>query len=425
MNNKIKLIAGSIIINITFIIYNISDNGFIREVVKAIYVKLLRCCSLSFYPIESNETYQNKYANCIFQPIVINRSGVTGNVLMADNIDLPSVNYHRLPDIRLIRYTDVCITGDSDIIVDLNNKCIISDYCYNIDTNVTFIDGLLYRHKLNLCVLRNNFKKEPTHIQSGIMISGKFSMNYFHEMYENLNRLLLLSSSDVPSDVPILVDEIVNAVPSLKKILEILTVDSNREIVYIKPRQVYHFYTLYYLDHINMMAPHIRSMQLNKDYYVYDPIRMKELREKILVYKADIETPKRIFLTRASTSHRHFNEGDVFDTLMGYGFQKVAPENYSLEEQIALFNNAEWIIGGTGAAFTNLLFCREGCKVLCLRSSNIGVEPPIFNTIAYINKCKMWYYAPDKMKSSKSRHSDFYINAIRFESIVQRLFAIN
>jgi hypothetical protein len=426
MNNKIKSIVGKIIIDITYTIYNIDDKSFIKKAVKAIYAKLLRECSLSYYPIESSVTYQEKYTNTIFQSIVINnRDGLTGNILMADNQELPAMKHHKLPDIRLIKYSDVCITGDSDVIVDLNNKCVINDYCYNIDKNVTFIDGLLYRHKSNLCVLRNNFMKEPTYIKSAIMMSGKFSRNYFHEMYENLNRLLLLPYSDILSDVPILIDEAVNKIPSLKKILEILTVGTKSEILYIKPRLVYHFDTLYYLDHINIMAPHIRDIQLEKDYYVYDPIRMKELREKLLVYKSDIETPKRIFLTRARTNHRHFNEGDIFDTLKDYEFQKVAPENYSFEEQMALFNNAEWIIGGTGAAFTNLLFCKEGCKVLCFRSSKIGVEPPIFNTIAYINGCQMWYYAPDKTKSSKNLHSDFYIDPLCFKSIVQRLFAIN
>lgn len=104
------------------------------------------------------------------------------------------------------------------------------------------------------------------------------------------------------------------------------------------------------------------------------------MRDKLLLFKSNLATPKRIFLTRKSTKKRHYNESEVWGVLKEYGFEVVAPETYTFCEQMALFNNADYIVGGSGAAFTNLLFCHSGCKVICFRS--IRNYSPIFSTIA-------------------------------------------
>ncbi len=58
-------------------------------------------------------------------------------------------------------------------------------------------------------------------------------------------------------------------------------------------------------------------------------------------------------------------------------------EELSLKEQILLISNAEMIAGPTGAAWTNLIFCREGTKCLCWMADGYG-EFSAFSNLARI-----------------------------------------
>ena len=87
-----------------------------------------------------------------------------------------------------------------------------------------------------------------------------------------------------------------------------------------------------------------------------------------------------------------------------------------------LFHDAEWIIGGSGAAMTNLLFCSSNCNIICFRSSFVGDEPSIFNTIAYFNGCGFWYMEPKSSSNTASVHSDYIIDVAELESFLLRYF---
>ena len=56
--------------------------------------------------------------------------------------------------------------------------------------------------------------------------------------------------------------------------------------------------------------------------------------------------------------------------------------NFHFNDQVKIFNNAEFIIGLHGAAFANLCFCKPGTKVVELRSHTAGKS---IENIALIN----------------------------------------
>lgn len=409
----LKSVIGKTLMDMTHYAYKFGYVSF--------HKKVLSIFGVSCLPIENYESYLAKYDRVETWLIEKNRYGVSYPVNDTIENKIPGIVEFDLPNLHCHHLKDVIITGDSDCVVDLNSGCLINNMCYNVEGNITLIDGLLYRHMENHCTVRSNFKKEPIRIKEGIMISGKFSANYYHELYENLNRLLLIDLYSLPEDVPLLVDEVVFKIPSLEKIFTILSANSKRTIVKLKPRQLYLIDSLYTFDHINDLAPHINRLQAGSNYFRYDKEYTAKERDLLLAHKSDIDSPKRIFLTRANTSHRHFNEDEIFDILSHFGFERVATEKYSFEDQVALFNNAEWVIGCTGAAFSNVLFCNEQCKIICFRSSNLGKEPPIFNTIAQMFGARFWYYAPDWTKSKTSVHSDFYVDPKRFFEVFSTL----
>lgn len=77
------------------------------------------------------------------------------------------------------------------------------------------------------------------------------------------------------------------------------------------------------------------------------------------------EKSTRIYISRREPSARVVaNEQEFMLDLEGLGFQICWLEGMPFEEQVRLFRNAEIVAGPHGAGFTNLIFCREGTKVV-------------------------------------------------------------
>jgi len=78
---------------------------------------------------------------------------------------------------------------------------------------------------------------------------------------------------------------------------------------------------------------------------------------------------RRIYISRERRGHGKIsNENELFQELALIGFEKVTPEALSFDEQIATFQQAEWIIGAHGAGLTNVIFSRPGCKLIEIRN---------------------------------------------------------
>jgi capsular polysaccharide biosynthesis protein len=144
------------------------------------------------------------------------------------------------------------------------------------------------------------------------------------------------------------------------------------------------------------------------------------IRSKLLTFSTPTQFPKRIFLSRRKASERRpFNETDVSNLFKTYGFITVFPEDYSIAEQISMFNNADFIAGGTGGAFTNLLFCKAGCNVFCF--TNYALDLSIFSTVAKHVNAHLLYIADESKDIStiKNIHESFRIDLHRLDDIVR------
>lgn len=421
MSSTKKKWIGEKSINFTESIFSKRSKNVFWKVVYYLYKHSLALFNLSFFPIESIASYYRKIGENRITKLIENRFGVTYHYITITSLSKATRDIIHLPNLCLSTFKNVLVAGNSDIIVDVNHGCIINDTCYNIKPNIMFVDGLLYRQKNNLGILRSNLRHVEKTINSGIMISGKFSSNYYHVIFENLIRLILVGRSLIPQDVPLLVDEKVLSISSFNRILEILSKDLNREVISLCPNKIYKCEILYYFDHINQLAPHCLNMNYDNA-FIYDSSLLSEYKDILLKEKSERAFPTKIFISRKSAKGRTFNEDEVFGILSKYGFVKVAPEEFTFEEQMTLFNGAQWIVGGSGAALTNLLFCKAGCKVLCFRSSYIGEEPSIFNTIAYLNGCDFWYMEPKASSDLNSVHSDYIVNIKDLDSFLKPFF---
>ena len=71
---------------------------------------------------------------------------------------------------------------------------------------------------------------------------------------------------------------------------------------------------------------------------------------------------------RGSSSRHMVNEAEVDAAMSRLGFEVIEPEALAPAEQIAAFASADMVVGPSGSALFNVVFCRPGTKVLDIES---------------------------------------------------------
>ena len=105
----------------------------------------------------------------------------------------------------------------------------------------------------------------------------------------------------------------------------------------------------------------------------HSPVITKKIsgyfKSKVLSEQTDINIYEKIFIGRKKTTTRKIlNNNEVINLFKEKGFKVLYLEEYSIREQAYLFYNAKVIAGLHGAGFTNLIFCKEGTKVIELQN---------------------------------------------------------
>jgi len=77
-------------------------------------------------------------------------------------------------------------------------------------------------------------------------------------------------------------------------------------------------------------------------------------------------------IRRNSVLRKILNEAAVEEALVARGFTVLEPERLSLDEQVAIYSNAGMVVGATGAAMANRVFCRPDCPVVSLTPRFLG-----------------------------------------------------
>lgn len=272
---------------------------------------------------------------------------------------------------------------------------------------------------------KTGFPHECRYLECGIFLSGTFSFNYYHFLFAILPKLL--SCDIIDSEIPLLVDKNVQTYPSFSQLIEICNVSKRKLLVL--DENVSYSVSLFYMVSSSVFLPlnlH-RGCVFSNISTQYDLDRIRELRSLLLPYKDNnIESFERIFISRRNASgRRSFNENECWSALENLGFVKVCPEEFTLQEQISLFNNARIIVGGSGAAFSNLLFCSEGCAAVVLNGYRLPMS--LWSTILYMNGGEFFEvydnqkgYFPST-KNPEDIHEGFYVNVDVMLDLVERL----
>lgn len=369
--------------------------------------------------------YRSQFS-CFYRIIKSHRLGVSPEIIFSVN-SAPHISQVSLPDLYLAGFKDIWVRGRSECLFDFSNKQLLNDFGYAMDEKVYSIQSpSVYGIKHHVALIRANFEECNRILEDGILLASDFSSNYYHVLYEIIPRLyLILSERSIPKEVPLLIDDCIRRVSQLEEAFNLINT-SGRPIVWLEENVYYLVRNLFVVSSVNRIPPQVLKWPLMKyedfGFDVQSLVFFREfyLKESYQLLEKNNRAPlKRIFLSRKGHITRSYNEDELFEVARQFGFVKLSPEDYSFLEQVRLFNQADIIVGATGAAFSNLLFCKKGSKAICFVSN--AMKSPIFTSMALVSECCLVYLTGNFLGSNQTSyaiHSDFIISPLKFQKLL-------
>ena len=252
-------------------------------------------------------------------------------------------------------------------------------------------------------------------IDEGFFLGGNGSWNWFHFIIEILPKLVLLEPNTTKK---ILVSETVEMIPSMGMILNYIN-KGRFEVVFLKRSLSYKVGKLFYINDFNHVQFN-RFDNLIKAEGTYYNMKLTTVYSDLLLNEISNikKTPTHIFLYRKNTHRIAKNQDEIFEYLQNYGFETICMEELTFVEQVNIFRNAKFIIGISGAAWANLIFCRNKPKAICFIPSN-AKDFSVFSNLAKIFDVKLF----NQLYENNQHHysSEFEINFVEFKKLFKSL----
>ncbi|HWH25515.1 MAG TPA: glycosyltransferase family 61 protein [Pseudolysinimonas sp.] len=195
---------------------------------------------------------------------------------------------------------------------------------------------------------------------------GNGAFNYYHWLIELLPRLQHLPEALARyPDLVILAPQSVAETPQLEELLRLL-IPPGVEVLYVDRDEALTVENLLVPRHASLSVFNKRADHRydSSDFY-FDEQSVLWLRRRLQTLLGlggeRTKAGRRLFLARHG-GRRDYNQDEVLDYFMGYGFEPVYLEDLSLRDQAGALAEAEAVAGPTGAAWSNLIFCSPGTQ---------------------------------------------------------------
>lgn len=116
-------------------------------------------------------------------------------------------------------------------------------------------------------------------------------------------------------------------------------------------------------------ADHLLVPSLPSRLDIVSPKACNYIRDILFDAETKSSFGKKIYLKRTA-KRAIVNANEIENELINWGFDTVACEKFSIKEQAAIFHGADIVIGPHGAAFSNVVFCKPGTKIVEFFSPN-------------------------------------------------------
>lgn len=318
---------------------------------------------------------------------------------------------YEFPEIYIAEVRNALVTGGTNLVMTEDSVICHDLYDFSHDYTSEELNGravIWPRRQRIAWLMRRTSDRE---LDRAACFTDACAPNYAHWMTEVLPRINLFCRAEESSEIPLVVNEGLhsNLMESLWAVAgerrKIVTLSSGASV------KVEHLALTSVTGYVPFER---RSTRLqNHSHGRFSPFALLSLRE-FLQNSLDASfdrSARRVYIKRNSGIRNIANASEIEELLVGCGFSVVEPELLTHARQVSLFSNAEVIVGATGAAMANLIFCKPTAKII--------VMIPIYRHTSY------WYwqniacavgnrvnYVLGKITRTMALgiHSDFYID---------------
>lgn len=314
--------------------------------------------------------------------------------------DCPSIYTATLENASVYGYSELITVGEtalSDAYM-LNEK----EKRYNIG------GGSLTKFRSGKYILAT-YKESGMVVEKAISMLGWRPDNYYHFTFEIISRLAFADRFEEYRSWPVLIDKCVLETVQLRDLLRCMNFYGH-PVIEVAARTRVEVRKLLYISY-NMWMPHNfreDAAQYPKD-YLFSPTVAENIR--CYVFKSFPERKEasgaRIFLSRKKCDNqRLLNAEEIEQIFREAGFSIIYPEELSFEEEVRIFQNADVIVGPTGAALTNVVYCRKNALVAVIAPDSH--RSYFFSNIAYLVEAEFMLLGADIVKKGAAESMDTF-----------------
>lgn len=298
-----------------------------------------------------------------------------------------------VPEVSLYRFQKAEVMTTVNAVLFDENKIAIGRVPSFPIKKSQYDAGFLSSHGSQSAFIKEYQQEE---IEKGIAIIGANDGNYYHWVIEVLCKFQFINELPKEYDnYPVLISEKVLKITAVQEYIKAFNID--RSIYFLKSCINYKVKDLLFISPSNYFVANLRDHhQWTSQSCFFRFNSLSYLRKSVLseIDKVSHEKKRtKIFLARKGVI-RDYNQSEVYDLLKEYGFKSVYLEDFNLHDQVRIMRDAEYIVGPTGAAWTNLIFCSEGTKALCWMAKEIN-DFSCFSNLAKFSKVDMNYLCYD------------------------------
>lgn len=319
---------------------------------------------------------------------------------------------YEFPEIFITTIENGTVTGASNFL-NVDGAIICHDlFRCSHDYTSEELHGRFIIHSKNSLITRLTSINTDVVIENGVMFIDAVSGNYAHFLTEVLPRIFVFSSAHPNTEASFIIDNDLH--PNLMQALE-LVVGKSVDFIGLEMGEPLLVKSLQVVSHCGYIPFERRSKSKHLTDHsdgIFSPSVLGAMRDFIISkisYMFEKENHKKIFIKRNSSYRNVSNSKEIEDILVANGFFVVEPEKLSFIEQVDLFSNAEVVVGATGAAFANLIFCKPETKIIILISDYKNMIYGYWNNMASAVGNKVTYVIGECDDGFSQLHSNFQL----------------
>lgn len=329
--------------------------------------------------------------------------GTARNVHLAE-VEVPAVYLAEVPRAIVRGRTNFLFTDSEAICHDLYDFRF--DYTNEEKTHRATLDHRASRLTWTL------MEKPRGRLAEAICCTDSLSSNYAHWLTEVLPRIALLDQIPEAAHLPLLIDG--NLHPNILESLHMVAEGKVSRIIPLAATDEYAVDRCYVISPPGYLPFEWRTRpdDISTRLGYFHPEAIRVLRGMVSKATAGISPagPKKIYLRRNSQVRKVTNGQEIEAMLVREGFAAIAPEELGFLEQARLFANAEVIVGSSGAALANIIFCEPGARVVVLTGEHPDMIYGYWQALAASAGNRVHFVLGPQEGLQRSIHSNFSVN---------------